>query len=61
MTDLERLNIDAARYRWLRENLEKFDAHILAVDDEDSNGYWSIYVTADECDSAIDAELARDE
>ena len=60
MTDLERLNIDAARYRWLRENLEKFDAHILAVDDEDSNGYWSRYATAEECDSGIDTELAHD-
>lgn len=50
MTDLERLNIDAARYRWLRENY-------VVVD-------WSAFYDCDDDDAIdkfIDAELAGDE
>ena len=59
MTDLEKLNIDAARYRWLRENVKKFGEEVACVDADDE-GFWQRYVTAQECDAAIDAELARD-
>jgi len=53
----ERLRKDAERYRWIRDNVEKFGGELQCVDDEDSGGYYSRYILPRECDEAIDAAM----
>ena len=50
MNDLKDILKDAARYRWLRENMWRFD--------EDAAFSVSVYLESVEIDRYIDAELA---
>lgn len=61
MNALKDILVDAARYRWLRENVGKFEEELSTVDDGLSDGYFARYITATECDAAIDRVLSSDE
>lgn len=52
---LQELNLDAARYRWLRENLQYFAKKHLSDGHE-----MCCAVLPCECDSLIDEELDND-
>ena len=53
---LKEILVDAARYRWIRANILSFGEDVLYVDDEKLHGC-ARYITAEECDRAIDEQL----
>ena len=59
MNTLKEILVDAARYRWLRENLWLVD-EVGIIPDEDGLGLSGRYITAPEFDAEVDKELSSD-
>ena len=57
MNTLKEILVDAARYRWLRENLWLVD-EVGIIMDEGTGGMSGRYITAPEFDAEVDKELA---
>ena len=58
MNTLKEVLVDAARYRWLRENVERFNEFLASVEYYCEGSFADRYINPSECDAVIDAELA---
>ena len=57
MNTLREILVDAARYRWLKENVREFVLSTSLIFDAE-NGNLIGYVNAKQCDNAIDEALS---
>ena len=57
MNTLKEILVDAARYRWLKENVREFVLSTSLIFDAE-NGNLIGYVNAEQCDNAIDEALS---